>query len=36
MPIPAPHANEERDDFVSRCMSDLKDEYPDQEQRLAV
>ena len=36
MPIPAPHAQEERDDFVSRCMSAMEGEYPNQEQRLAV
>ena len=38
MPIPKPHSGEEKDKFISRCMSDntMKKEYPDQKQRTAV
>jgi len=38
MPLPTPNKGEERDDFVSRCMSNdtMKSEFPDQKQRLAV
>jgi signal peptide peptidase SppA len=36
MPLPKPRKNEKKDDFISRCMSELKDEYPDQDQRLAI
>ena len=36
MPIPSPHAEEERDDFIGRCMEALADEFPEQDQRLAV
>jgi len=36
MPIPGPHADEVQDDFISRCMSAMQDEFPEQEQRLAV
>lgn len=38
MPLIRPRKNEERNSFVSRCMSDetMKKEYPDQEQRTAV
>lgn len=37
MPIPEPKPQEEKKDFVMRCMSDPKmvEEY-DQEQRLAI
>lgn len=31
-----PRAGESENDFISRCMSDLSSEYPDEEQRLAV
>jgi hypothetical protein len=36
MPIPTPKAKETQQEFISRCMSDLKSEFPDKEQRLAV
>jgi MoxR-like ATPase len=36
MPIPNPNASETQDDFIQRCMIDLKNEYLDQEQRLAI
>jgi HK97 family phage prohead protease len=38
MPIPTPRAEEEQNDFISRCMSNetMKDDYPDNDQRLAV
>ena len=38
MPLPKPHKDEEKDDFISRCMGNdtMKDEYPDNDQRLAV
>lgn len=36
MPIPKPNANESQDDFIGRCMSAMKDEFPDQKQRTAV
>lgn len=31
-----PHKNESKDDFISRFMSETKEEYPDEKQRLAV
>ena len=31
-----PRAGEEESDFISRCMSAIEGEFPDQEQRLAV
>jgi hypothetical protein len=36
MPLPKPSKGEKEDEFLSRCMSDLKDEFPDSQQRLAV
>ena len=36
MPIPKPRDNEEEDDFISRCMSAIADEYDDNDQALAV
>ena len=36
MPLPVPHKDEEKDEFVSRCMSEIKTEFPDNDQRLAV
>lgn len=38
MPLPAPKKGEQRDEFISRCVSDetMKKEYPEQKQRLAV
>ena len=38
MPLVKPNKNEQREDFMSRCMSDDKttSEYPATDQRLAV
>ena len=38
MPIPKPKDGEKEKDFISRCMSNdtMKEEYPDDDQRLAV
>jgi len=36
MPIPKPRDNEEEDDFISRCMSAIADEYEDNDQALAI
>ena len=36
MPLPKPSDKEEKDEFVSRCMSEIKTEFPDNDQRLAV
>ena len=38
MPIPKPHENEDRQKFLSRCMSDevMKKDYTDTKQRVAV
>lgn len=36
MPIPSPRSDEDQDDFIGRCMSELADEYDDQDQRAAV
>jgi hypothetical protein len=38
MPIPQPTPNEEKSDFIARCMSDDKmiSEYPEASQRLAI
>jgi hypothetical protein len=38
MPLPKPKPNEEKNDFVNRCMTDdkMKEEYSDPMQRLAV
>ena len=36
MPLPKPGDKEEKDEFISRCVSALKEEYPDNDQRLAV
>ena len=35
MPLPDP-SGESQSEFISRCMSELADEFPDQDQRLAV
>lgn len=34
--IPTPEDGESESDFISRCMSELNDEFPDQSQRAAV
>lgn len=38
MPLPKPNAGESQDEFVERCMSNdaMKEEFPDNDQRLAV
>jgi len=38
MPLPKPRENEERADFMSRCMIDpvSREEFPDAVQRIAV
>lgn len=38
MPIPNPHKNEKKEDFVSRCMGDevMNKEYPDQKKRSGI
>lgn len=38
MPIPKPHKDEDKQKFVSRCMSDevMKKEYTDTKQRVAI
>ena len=38
MPIPKPNDNEDRQKFISRCMSDevMKKDYPESKQRVAV
>lgn len=38
MPIPSPSQNEDRDEFIERCMEDetMRDEFPDSDQRLGV
>lgn len=40
MPLPEPNQNEEKQDFVSRCVSWLSDnegeKYPDNDQRVAI
>ncbi len=40
MPMPKPKKNEEKQEFVSRCIADVtkkdKDKYPSVEQRAAI
>jgi len=36
MPLPKPNKDEDKPAFMSRCMSELKEEYPEQPQRVAV
>lgn len=36
MPLPNKRKNEDEGDFMGRCMSDLKTEFPNQKQRVAV
>jgi len=36
MPIPSKTPLETRDEFISRCMSELDSEFPDSKQRAAV
>jgi hypothetical protein len=35
MPLPTPKG-ENQQEFMARCMGELKSEFPDREQRLAV
>jgi len=35
-PLPKPRDNEEENDFISRCMSVIADEYEDNDQALAI
>lgn len=34
--IPSPESGEDENTFISRCMSDLNAEFPDESQRAAV
>jgi hypothetical protein len=38
MPLPKPHNKEEKDKFISRCMSDegMKSEFKNDKQRVAI
>ena len=36
MPLPSPDGGESQSTFMGRCMSALKDEFPDNTQRIAV
>lgn len=36
MPLPKPTGKETQQEFISRCMSELKGEFPYKYQRLAV
>lgn len=36
MPLPSPQKDEKEDEFIGRCMSSLKEEFTDSDQRLAV
>jgi hypothetical protein len=38
LPLPKPKKDEDKDDFISRCMGDdvMNDEYPDTSQRRAI
>lgn len=36
MPLPKPKKGEKENEFISRCMSELNDEYPDEDQRAAI
>lgn len=38
MPLPQPRPDEEREEFLDRCMGDptMVDEFPDSSQRFAV
>lgn len=35
-PVPSPNADEDENTFISRCNSELYDEYPDDAQRNAI
>jgi len=36
MPIPKPQSNETRNEYISRCVSVIADEYDDNDQRVAI
>ncbi len=36
MPLPKPRSGENEQEFISRCMSEIADEFPDEKQRAAV
>lgn len=38
MPLPKPTPNEQKEEFIRRCMEDsvMKSEYPNKAQRLAI
>lgn len=38
MPIPTPRKDEDKEEFMSRCMGDevMKRDYPDTKQRAAI
>ena len=36
MPLPTPSQDESQDDFISRCMAAISEEYPDEKQRAGV
>lgn len=36
MPLPTPSKDEEHDAFISRCMSEISEEFPEDKQRAAV
>jgi hypothetical protein len=38
MPLPTPKNDEEKPEFIGRCMANatMRDEYPDEKQRYAV
>lgn len=36
MPLPKPNQSENQQEFISRCMTDLKGEFPDKDQRLVI
>ena len=36
MPLPKPQGDETQNEFVSRCVSAIADEYDDNDQRVAI
>jgi len=38
MPLPTPNADEDKPEFIGRCMANdvMKDDFPDTDQRYAV
>lgn len=35
-PLPLPHSKEKKTAFVSRCISEIAEEYKDNKQRVAI